>query len=213
MTYQVKAKIDAPWHIYKYSKTQADDGPQFTEFDFFDTAGLTLDKGWTAAPEPTRKQEPAFPDIPFVEFHEDEVVWSQQLKVPADAKAGKVTLRCQIGYMICSDQNCSFPGQWTLPPADLTIVGGRPSSRRTRTRRRPAWCSARLDDPAPSERQARQEGQPGPDPKAVKFTTEFVPAEAKAGDTVQLKVTAKLDPGWHIFQYAKAGTTTARSRS
>ena len=42
-----------------------------------------------------------------------------------------LTLQCQIGYMICSDQNCSFPGQWTLPPAKLTIkAAGGPASLR-----------------------------------------------------------------------------------
>ena len=51
VTYQVKAKIAPPWHIYKYSKTPLDTGPRLTEFDFFDTAGLTPEKGWTATPE------------------------------------------------------------------------------------------------------------------------------------------------------------------
>ena len=32
--------------------------------------------------------------------------------------------------MICSDQNCSFPGQWTLPDAELTILPGSSSSDR-----------------------------------------------------------------------------------
>ena len=207
VTYQVKAKIEAPWHIYKYSKTQLDNGPRFTEFDFFDRAGLTLDKGWTATPDPTKKPEPAFPDIPFIEYHEEEVVWSQRLKVPTDAVPGVVKLRCQIGYMICSDQNCSFPGQWTLPPAELTIVkGGGPSSRRTEDRPRVRLVSAVPDDPAPAVSAAKPAKKDSrvAITKAVKFTTELVPAKAKPGDRVALKLTAQLNPGYHIFQFAPA---------
>ena len=206
VTYQVKAKIDAPWHIYKYSKTQVENGPRYTEFDFFGPAGLTLEKGWTASTEPTRKKEPAFPDIPFLEYHEDEVVWSQKLKVPLGTKPGTLTLKCQIGYMICSDQNCSFPGQWTLPPAELTVVAANgPSSRRGGESPQVRLVSARFDDPTASiPKPARKDSREASKPKAVKFSTEIVPPEAKAGETVQLKLTAKLEPGWHIFQYAKS---------
>ncbi len=210
VTYQVKAKVAAPWHIYKYSKTPLDMGPKLTEFDFFDPAGLTLEKDWTVTPEPTRKKEPSFPDIPYLEYHEKEVVWSHQLRVPADAKSGAVTLQCQIGYMICSDENCSFPGQWTLPPATLTIVAkGAPSSRRVEARSPVRLVSFRTDDPAPAATEAKpaKKDSRAPLPKAVKFMTELVPAEAKAGETVQLKLTARLDPDWHIFQYAKTYDT------
>jgi thiol:disulfide interchange protein DsbD len=36
----------------------------------------------------------------------------------------------------------------------------------------------------------------------IQFTTTVEPAEAKAGEKVLLKVKVKLEPGWHIFQYA-----------
>ena len=35
------------------------------------------------------------------------------------------------------------------------------------------------------------------------MTTSIQPAEARPGDTVTLKVTAKLNPGWHIYTQAK----------
>ena len=204
VTYKVKAKLDEPWHIYKYSKKPGEDGPKLTEFDFFDTAGLTLVKDWTAQPEPTKKREPAFPDIPFLEYHEDEVVWSQQLRVPADAKPGKLALRCQIGYMLCSDQNCTMPGQWTLPPAEVTIVAkGEPSSRRDAPGSRVRLVSLRVDDPpAAGEAKPTKKDSRLPLPKQVKFATAIVPAAAKPGETAQLKITAQLNPEWHIFQYA-----------
>ena len=40
-------------------------------------------------------------------------------------------------------------------------------------------------------------------PKNAVLTTSVEPAEAKPGDTVTFKVTAKLDPGTHIYGYSK----------
>ena len=40
-------------------------------------------------------------------------------------------------------------------------------------------------------------------PKEVTFTTEVTPAEAKPGDTVTYKVTAKIAAPWHVYAYLK----------
>jgi thiol:disulfide interchange protein DsbD len=40
-------------------------------------------------------------------------------------------------------------------------------------------------------------------PTQAKFTTTIEPVEAAPGETVTLKVTAKIDPTWHIYAYAK----------
>ena len=40
-------------------------------------------------------------------------------------------------------------------------------------------------------------------PKDAELTTSVEPAEAKPGETVTFKVTAKLDPGYHIYKYTK----------
>ena len=40
-------------------------------------------------------------------------------------------------------------------------------------------------------------------PKNAVLTTSVEPAEAKPGETVTFKVTAKLDPGAHIYKYSK----------
>jgi thiol:disulfide interchange protein len=200
VSYKVTAKIDAPWHIYKYSKEESQNGPKYTEFDFFDTAGLKVDGDWSPSSDPIKKKEPAFPDIPFLEFHEDEVTWSIKLKVPLDAKAGKKTLRCQIGYMLCSDQNCSFPGQWTLPDAELTI-----SSSPKLLYRSVDPVSAALialipqaGPPKPKVKDSRPVTR-----KATTFTTKISPDRARPGDRVSLQVTAKVDAPWHIYGYSK----------
>jgi thiol:disulfide interchange protein DsbD len=200
VTYKVKVKLDAPWHIYKYSKVQAENGPKYTEFDFFDTAGLKLDGDWTPSDEPIKKKEPAFPDLPFLEYHEEEVTWSVTLKVPADARPGRKTLRCQAGYMICSDQNCSFPGQWTLPDSTVTIVTGPKLAARSMIAAASlVSLQAPVDGPKPKEPDSRPRARP----KAASFTTSISPATASPGQTVELKVTAKVDAPWHIYKYSK----------
>lgn len=201
VTLTVTAEVAPGWHIYAYSKAQPDDGPRVTQFDLFDAAGLTPKGDWTAAPPPTEKKEPAFPSLPFVSFHEGEVSWSIALAVPADAAPGKKAIRVQAGYQVCSDQNCSFPGQWTLPAAELTVVAAARSSGDDKVAR--ASAEAPAPAPAPARAPAKKDSSARVKPKAVVLTTSVEPKEAKAGDTVTYKVTAKLNPKWHIYKYAK----------
>ncbi len=203
VTYKVTAQVEAPWHIYKYAKDQPENGPRYTNFDFFDPAGLTVEGDWAASRAAIKKKEPAFPEIPFLEYHEDEVTWSIKLKVPAKASPGKKVLRCQASYMICSDQNCSFPGQWTLPDAEVTIL---PSGSGGRGWSGPYAASllVALQEPPPAPsgpRPAVEDSRRAP--KDAAFTAEIIPAEARAGDTVQLKVTARINAPWHIYKAAK----------
>ena len=207
VTYKVTAKLDSTWHIYKYAKEQPDDGPKLTQFDFFDTDGLKLEGDWKPSDDPIKKKEPAFPEIPFLEYHEDEVTWSVKVKVPPGTAPGKKTLRCQASYMICSDSNCSIPGRWTLPDAELTVTT---PATPPKLLLRPAriWPTALVaitsgivqdDAPMPKERDSRERARP----PAAKFTTEIVPPTAKPGETVAFKVSAKVAPPWHIYKYAK----------
>ncbi|HZW31877.1 MAG TPA: cytochrome c biogenesis protein CcdA [Isosphaeraceae bacterium] len=124
VTLKVTAKLKPGYHIYKYTKTKTPpgQGPSSTTFDLFDTAGLKVEGDWAASKEPIKHKEPVFPDIPFVEFYEDEVTWSLPLRIPAGTEAGKKTLRVQAGYQVCNDKSCSFPGQWTLPEAVVTVL-------------------------------------------------------------------------------------------
>ncbi len=190
VTYKVTAKVEAPWHIYRYSKIQPN-GPKYTEFDFFDPAGLKLEGDWSPSSPPIKKNEPAFPNIPFLEYHEKEVTWSIQLKIPPNTAPGKKPLRCQIGYMICSDENCSFPGQWTLPDTELTVL---PASKLLNRRMDaiapvlvglipPRSCSA---GPQPKERDTAA-AESAPNRRNLSFSTEIHagPGEARRDGDVQ----------------------------
>ena len=120
VTFKVTAKLKPGFHVYKYGKDQGA-GPINTTFDFFDTAGLKLEGDWTASKEPEKHKDPAFGGAE-VEYHQDEVTWSIAVKIPAGTSPGKKMLRCQARYQVCDAKQCSIPGQWTLPDAELTVL-------------------------------------------------------------------------------------------
>ena len=124
VSYQVTAKLEPGFHIYQYSKKSAEEGPENTQFDLFDTAGLEVAGDWTASRPPIRKKDEVFPKLEFVEFFEDEVTWSIPLRVPPGTEPGKRILRGQARYQVCDAKGCSIPGQWTLPDVTLTIEPG-----------------------------------------------------------------------------------------
>jgi thiol:disulfide interchange protein DsbD len=61
-------------------------------------------------------------------------------------------------------------------------------------------CSAPAADPP---QPARKDSSPRIRPREATLTPEIVPAEAKAGAKVTYQVRVKLEPGWHIYTYAK----------
>jgi thiol:disulfide interchange protein DsbD len=122
--YRVTATVEPPWHIYAYAATQPDEGPQVTQFDLFDPAGLTPVGTWTPAEPPHQQPEPAFPDLPFVSYHEGSVTWTLKLQVPPGTAPGPRTIRSQILFMLCDDSGCKPPTYWTLPDAVLTVAPG-----------------------------------------------------------------------------------------
>lgn len=191
VTYQVRAKLNPGWHVYTYAKEQPSEGPRNTRFDVFDPAGLTVAGEWTASKDATSKKEPAFPNLDSVSFYEDEVTWRLPLTVPADAAPGKKTVRCQASYQICDANSCSFPGYWTLPDVALTVLPARQGRDKD---------EARVSAPAPKKKDSPARIKP----KGVSLSATVKPAEARPGDTVSLRVTARLEPGWHIYDYTKA---------
>src|SRR4051794_30957501 len=58
-----------------------------------------------------------------------------------------------------------------------------------------AAVATAADAPRPAQKDSSARAKP----KDVALTAVVEPAEAKPGETVSLKVTAKLKPGWHIY--------------
>ncbi|GAC1473123.1 MAG: hypothetical protein NVSMB9_21210 [Isosphaeraceae bacterium] len=201
VVYRVTAKLNPGWHIYTYAKEQSGEGPRNTQFDFFDLAGLTREGEWNASEAPLRKKEPAFPDIDAVSFHIGQVSWSLSLKIPLDAAAGRKTLRCQANYQICDENSCSVPGFWTLPDVVLTILPGSPDQKTSQEG--PGTSSAKVSNRKGEPKPKKKDSPPRSRPKGVSFSTSIKPQEARAGETIRFQVTAKLKPGWHIYDYSK----------
>ncbi len=201
--FQVHAKLQPGWHIYTQAEKQEGDGPRNTMFDLFDPGGLETSGGWSPSKEPEAKAEPAFDNKVF-KFFEDEVVWSISLKVPADARAGERTVRCQASYQICNANSCSFPGRWTLPDAVVTIVGGEEPKADARPVPAPE-AAEDFHEPNAAAAPAKQDSNPRIRPKGVTFTPSVEPAAVKSGQTLKYKVTVKLDPDLHIYQLARPG--------
>ena len=122
--FTASVKLQPGWHLYKYTKQQPETGPRQTEFDLFTTTGLKTSGDWKPSKELIKKKEPAFPELPYVEFYEDQVSFSIDLEVPADATSGDKSIQVQVFYQLCNAQNCSIPGRWTLPAAVLVVQGG-----------------------------------------------------------------------------------------
>jgi thiol:disulfide interchange protein DsbD len=209
VTLQVDVKLEPGWHIYKVEKVVGEpgDGPRSTTFDLFDLAGLKPAGEWTASKPVIQKAEKAF-DNKVLEFYEDEVTFRIPLQIPKDTPPGKKTLRVQAGYQICDANRCMFPGQWTLPDVELTVLAGdgtaaTPASApavavaaKPPAAAEPAPAAA----PAPSIKDTNKRLEP----KQAVLTPSVKPAEAKPGDTVTFEVQVKLEPGWHIFKFDKA---------
>jgi thiol:disulfide interchange protein DsbD len=201
VTYTVTAKVERPWHIYAYAKAQPDLGPRATQFDFFRTDGLKPAADWKPAKAPIRKKEPAFPDLDAVEFYETEASWSVTLQVPPGTAPGAKTLQSQVYFQICNDSVCKPPTYASVAPVTLTIDGGEEEARA-------AFASAtiglmtlpRPDDPAPRRKDTPEKLRPS----QVSLTSSVTPAEAAPGQTVTFQVTARVEPGWHIYAYDKA---------
>jgi thiol:disulfide interchange protein DsbD len=189
VSFQVTARLKPGYHIYTYSQGPQGEGPKNTTFDLFDTAGLTIAGDWKPSKEAVQKKEPAFPDLDFVSFYEDEVTWSIPLTIPPNAESGEKTLLCQAGYMICNARSCSLAGQWTLPGAVLKVLGGQAAG---------ANAGAAAEAAAPPAPK-KKDSNPRIRPKGVTMTTTVEPEQVAPGDEVTYQVTAKLQPGWHIY--------------
>ena len=130
VTYTVEVTIEEGWHIYGLAPAGAKPAttpmPEPTKFDFFGTAGLTLNGGWTSDPKPNSKLDPAFGNAK-VTFHEGKVKFQQKLRIPKDAKPGKFSLRNQIYFQTCDEKKCLPPAYITLPDAEVN-VGGNPTT-------------------------------------------------------------------------------------
>ncbi len=172
VTFTATARLSPGYHLYKYTKTQPDSGPRQTEFDLFNTGGLTIKSDWKSSKEVTKKKEAVFPELEFVEFYEGEVSFSIQLEAPATIAPGEKQIQVQAFYQLCDDKNCTIPGRWALPVATLTISGGQ--------------AAAPKDEPKKEETKAVA-AAPKDEPKKEATTATAQPVAAESAKPAEKK--------------------------
>ncbi|WP_165244178.1 protein-disulfide reductase DsbD family protein [Paludisphaera soli] len=191
--YQVTVKMDPGLHIYEVAKPGAgDNGPIWTAFDLFETGSLEAGKTWKASQEPNVKPEPAFGPGVIVESFEDEVTWSVDLKVPADAKAGDHPVRSQILYQICNENACFPPTYQTLDEVVVKVAQGPAVAMTETTLTTPAAPSADASTAAVAPAAASPS------------VTETAPAEPAAGAAPISEIARTAQQGLVPFLIASA---------
>jgi|GEM_PF-155575 len=104
----VTAQIVRGWHIY--SLTTPAGGPIATSIKLDPSDSYKLKGEFTPDNPPHRKHEGAFGEaVPFVEYHEGQVVWHApiELNPAADPMVTKIT--GSIRYQACSASGCQLP--------------------------------------------------------------------------------------------------------
>lgn len=102
-TIYIKSTIEQGWHIYSLDTPEG--GPVSTSITFTPDHSYQL-TGAVLQPQPASKMEKQFGIE--VKYFENTVVFQQKIKL----KDNKATVRGEINFMVCSDQQC-------LPPATI----------------------------------------------------------------------------------------------
>jgi DsbC/DsbD-like thiol-disulfide interchange protein len=113
---ELKAEIDAGWHLY--ALTQVDGGPPPLAIEIAKGQTFTLDKDRISGPLPAViKGTGSEPDS----FHyDDKVTLIVTVKAPKTAKAGKHTVPLEVTYQVCSGSICLRPTT-AVVPVELTV--------------------------------------------------------------------------------------------
>ncbi len=157
-----------------YAMTQADGGPRRTEINVAVTPEVQLVGDFTADRDPVIHVDPAFPGL-SVEELSDEVTWSAPIRLAAGISPESL----QIGAAI-NGQACETGGS----------------------------CDVISDEPIKAQfagyyQSAVASGQYKADGAHVVISGYVEPKVAAPGDTVQLVLTATLQPTWHVYRYAQ----------
>lgn len=102
-TIYIKSTIGQGWHIYALDTPEG--GPVSTSITFTPDHSYQL-TGDVLQPQPASKMEKQFGIE--VKYFENTVIFQQKIKL----KDNKATVRGEINFMVCSDQQC-------LPPATI----------------------------------------------------------------------------------------------
>jgi len=98
----IKAEIDKGWHLYSIN-LPSDDGPIPTKINFLEPVGYDLIGEVKVEGEEKSSYDPNF--MMDLSYYEGKVIFKQKIK----ATAKNSTVKGEIVYMVCNDQNCIMP--------------------------------------------------------------------------------------------------------
>jgi thiol:disulfide interchange protein DsbD len=196
---EVTVKLDPGYHTYDIEQP---DLKAFATKIMLESTGRLKPSGRWSGTKPEEKNDEILGGR--IRLHETSPTWSQELRVPADASAGRQAVAGKIRFQVCDDKTC-------LPPRDdkfevtleiKTAAGGAAS---TKTLEFPSEPKPKPDakKPAGSKRAATR---PKPDHRAA-FAFWAEPAKIVPGRAFNLHVQAQVDEHWHIYS-----TTMKRSQ-
>lgn len=105
----LNAKLDPGYHVYPF--THSDETQYRTVIVATSKAGLHFGAPFTKSPiaQDKRLETP-------IDYHDGDVTWRIPVSIPANAQEGEHPIEIQVGFMTCSDRNCS-------PQSGLSATG------------------------------------------------------------------------------------------
>ncbi len=179
---QVQVRMAPGWYIY--SLTQPKGGPVASSIRVQLPEGAKLLGPFGPDRPPQVKQDPIFGNLP-VETHSGEVLWQAPLELPSGTKVEQLVISGAVRLQACTKQRCELP-KWY----------------RFQARWKPGPAVA-LAQPKPAP--AADGGKSDPVILKHPFATlqgELVPAVAKAGQVIELRVKLVPKRGYHVYAYS-----------
>lgn len=181
VTLAVRVKLPTDFYIYG---TEGDFGGK-TTIKTAETGLEAIDVAFVPDHPAKTAYEPLFGTDVSKFF--DEVTWSRKYRVKSGVAEAKVQGTLEGQYCSSGEGGMCVP---IRPPfafsQTVAVVGGAPA---------PALTPSGPPQYSFTERPIKNKAKDNP----IEFTIALTPADPKAGETVTLAITAKLDDGWHTF--------------
>ena len=219
-TLKIEATPDDTWHLYGYTKEAG------KTKGYMPTLILLSDVGSLSSGEPTASPEAIVKEGKPI--HKETVVWSIELKVPADAEPGEINIAGSVGYQACDPSKCERPISIDFS-VSLTVGAERGNTTKSATfskgegygklKKRVKELDSAKATPqnnstpaaipvsAPIRASKQQEEKPFDGKETyrsghVEITARLEPSQIKPGESATLYLSAKPDRNWHIYGYS-----------
>lgn len=156
-----------------YSRTQPPGGPRPTEIAVDPSPGFQVVGDFEPDRDPIDHPDPAFPGVKIEEFS-DEVTWTAPIRLAADADPATLPIHITINGQVCeTGGSCDLISN---QPVQAQFAGFLQANKAT----------TKYKDPSGH----------------ITIAGHIEPKIAAPGETVQLVLTADMQPNWHVYRYA-----------